>query len=91
MLRMASPGRADSRALKKHLLTLVAIVVVLDAIMIGAYYGLDIAGGRHNGTGTIGVLWGYGSRVELIAAEPDAVVDSMEALDARLREGGCSS
>ena len=29
--------------MKKLLLTLVAIVVVLDAIMIGAYYGLDIA------------------------------------------------
>ena len=29
--------------MKKHLLTLVAIVVVLDAAMIGAYYAFDIA------------------------------------------------
>ena len=43
MLRMASPGRANARAMKKHLLTLVATVVVLDAIMVGAYYGFAIA------------------------------------------------
>lgn len=44
----------------------------------------DVAGGRANGTRTIGVLWGYGSRAELVDARPDAIVDSMDALAARV-------
>lgn len=40
----------------------------------------DVVGGRRNGTRTIGVLWGYGSADELTAAEPDALVRSMEEL-----------
>jgi len=42
MLRMATPESANRRAMKKHLLTLVVSVVVLDATMIGVYYGLGI-------------------------------------------------
>lgn len=42
----------------------------------------DILGGRANGTGTIGVLWGYGSEEELTKAEPDGIVDSMGSLSA---------
>lgn len=38
MERMPAPTSPNARALKKHLLTLVLSVVVLDAIMIGAYY-----------------------------------------------------
>jgi phosphoglycolate phosphatase len=42
----------------------------------------DIVGGRANGTGTIGVSWGFGSEEELIKVEPDIVVDSMSKLSA---------
>lgn len=42
----------------------------------------DITGGRASGTGTIGVLWGYGSEEELAKAKPDVVVDSMATLSA---------
>jgi hypothetical protein len=38
MLRMASPSRANTSQMKRLLLTLVASVVVLDAIMVGIYY-----------------------------------------------------
>jgi phosphoglycolate phosphatase len=44
----------------------------------------DIRGGRANGTGTIGVLWGYGSEAELRKAEPDVIVDSMAGLSAHV-------
>jgi phosphoglycolate phosphatase len=44
----------------------------------------DILGGRANGTGTIGVLWGYGSEEELRNAEPDIIVDSMAGLSAHV-------
>jgi phosphoglycolate phosphatase len=44
----------------------------------------DIVGGRANGTGTIGVLWGYGSQEELTLSEPDFIVDSMADLLARV-------
>lgn len=42
----------------------------------------DIAGGRANGTGTIGVLWGFGCEEELMNAEPDFIVNSMAGLSA---------
>lgn len=43
-------------------------------IMVGDRHS-DISGGRHNGIRTIAVTWGYGSRAELEAAEPDAIID----------------
>lgn len=42
MLRMASPGRANTSQMKKLLLTLVVSVVVLDAAMIGIYYAFHV-------------------------------------------------
>ena len=42
MERMPAPTSPKARALKKHLLTLVLSVVVLDAIMIGAYYTFHV-------------------------------------------------
>jgi phosphoglycolate phosphatase len=47
----------------------------------------DIVGGRGNRTGTIGVLWGYGSKEELTRAKPDIIVESMARLSAYV--GGC--
>ena len=40
----------------------------------------DILGARANGMGAVGVTWGYGSRAELEAANPQAVVSSMAEL-----------
>jgi phosphoglycolate phosphatase len=37
----------------------------------------DMAGGRANGTRTIGVLWGYGTEGEIKNARPNIVVDSI--------------
>jgi len=36
----------------------------------------DIIGGQENGIGTIGVTWGYGSRIELEEAKAEKIVDS---------------
>ena len=44
----------------------------------------DIAGGRANGTRTIGVLCGYGLEEEIRNARPELVVDSMPVLLAAL-------
>lgn len=44
----------------------------------------DIVGARANGLKAIGVLWGYGSRNELIQAAPDHCVASMDELRAHL-------
>jgi phosphoglycolate phosphatase len=40
----------------------------------------DIVGGRRNGTRTLGVLWGFGSRQELTDAAPDGLAESTDAL-----------
>lgn len=40
----------------------------------------DILGGRANGTGTVGVLWGYGGELELQDAGPDHLARSMATL-----------
>lgn len=44
MLRMTAPPTRSptARALRKHVLTLLVSVIVLDAVMIGIYYGLDV-------------------------------------------------
>jgi len=46
----------------------------------------DVAGARANGVPAIGVLWGYGSREELVAAGPDALVEQVPELAACARE-----
>jgi phosphoglycolate phosphatase len=37
---------------------------------------VDIEGARANGLGTVGVLWGHGTRVKLVAAGPDRLLES---------------
>src|SRR5215212_3656576 len=49
------------------------------AVMIGDR-SYDIVGARHNGVVAVGVLWGYGSREELVDAGADTVVGSMAEL-----------
>lgn len=46
-----------------------------DAIMIGDRRE-DIVAGRQNGCRTLGVLYGYGSRSELVEAGADELVES---------------
>lgn len=48
-------------------------------IMIGDRHS-DISGGRANGIRTIAVTWGYGSRAELEASEPDVIIDRPDQL-----------
>jgi phosphoglycolate phosphatase len=50
-------------------------------IMVGDRHS-DITGGRAHGLRTIAVTWGYGSREELVATDPDAVIDKPEELPA---------
>ncbi|GAB3928954.1 phosphoglycolate phosphatase [Microlunatus endophyticus] len=48
-------------------------------IMIGDRHS-DISGGHSNGLRTIAVSWGYGSRAELEASEPDVIIDRPDQL-----------
>jgi phosphoglycolate phosphatase len=48
-------------------------------IMVGDRHS-DITGGREHGLHTIAVTWGYGSRAELEASEPDAIIDRPDQL-----------
>ncbi len=54
-----------------------------DCVMIGDREH-DIHAARANGARALAVLWGYGSRAELEAAGPDAIVASPEALPSAL-------
>lgn len=49
-------------------------------IMVGDRHS-DITGGRDHRMATIAVSWGYGTRAELISAEPDLIVDRPEELE----------
>ena len=55
-----------------------------DACMVGDR-SHDIIGARAHGVATIGVLWGYGSEVELRAAGADSLACTMTDVRARLR------
>ncbi|MFT7285991.1 MAG: phosphoglycolate phosphatase [Halieaceae bacterium] len=50
-----------------------------EAVMIGDRK-FDIAGARHHGMRSIGVLWGYGSERELQEAGADSICDNPERL-----------
>ena len=45
----------------------------------------DMIGALKNSVGTIGVLWGYGSRNELVNAGADKLVDTPAALMAAIQ------
>ncbi|WP_168207487.1 HAD family hydrolase [Microlunatus elymi] len=50
-------------------------------IMVGDRHS-DISGGRAEGLRTIAVSWGYGSRDELLASDPDVIIDRPDELPA---------
>ena len=77
-----------TRANKTELIAHILAAEGLDSqttIMIGDR-AVDIEGGINNGTRTIGVLWGYGSHEELLAAGPDHIVRSAQELQRRIDE-----
>jgi phosphoglycolate phosphatase len=61
----------DKRELVRHLLARERLDVG-DTVMVGDREG-DVVAARANGVRSIGVLWGYGSRAELLEAGADAV------------------
>ena len=54
-------------------------IIDIDAVMIGDR-GVDIAAARTNGLNSIGILWGFGSREELVAAGPTHLASDVAAL-----------
>lgn len=68
----------DKAALVAHLLARERLAGG-DCVMIGDREH-DVRAAKANGAAAIGVLWGYGSRVELEAAGADAVVDAPAGL-----------
>ncbi len=55
-------------------------------VMVGDRH-YDVTGGRQNGIDTIGVLYGYGSREELVAAGATHIAESVDALQRILLPG----
>lgn len=73
-----SGENTDKRELIREVLLHEAIAPA-DACMVGDR-AQDIVGARHNRVEAIGVLWGYGSEEELLAAGPRRIVSSMNEL-----------
>jgi phosphoglycolate phosphatase len=73
-----SGENTDKRELIREVL-LQEAVAPEDACMVGDR-AQDIVGARHNGVEAVGVLWGYGSEEELLAAGPRRIVSSMAEL-----------
>jgi phosphoglycolate phosphatase len=75
--------RNDKGDLIAHLLSREAIPAA-ETVMIGDRYH-DIVGARRNGVGAYGVLWGYGTRMELEKAGAVACLESPADLTARFQ------
>ena len=85
-----APTMDDKRDGKGHLVNELLTSNELDhraSAMIGDR-DRDIAGGRDNGVTAIGVLWGYGTRQELISSGAEFLVESPKDL---LEVLGCST
>ena len=70
--------RSDKAELIRHVLSAQGIDAA-EAIMVGDRRH-DVAGARANEVRAIGVLWGYGSREELLTAGADALLQSVHEL-----------
>lgn len=68
--------RANKGELIAHIL---ASENIVSAVMVGDREH-DIHGAKTNGLSTVGVLWGYGSRQELIASGADRLADTPDHL-----------
>jgi len=69
---------ADKRDLLAHVLRAESLASI-DTVMVGDR-AHDVLGARANGLFSVGVLWGYGSREELVAAGAGALCDAPRAL-----------
>lgn len=77
--------RADKRHLISYILERESIAPA-SAIMVGDR-AQDIRGARSNGLGSVGVLWGYGSREELEQAGADRIIELPGQLTGALSPG----
>jgi phosphoglycolate phosphatase len=77
-----SGARTNKAELLAHVLA-VADIDPARARMIGDR-SFDVLGARANGVRALGVLWGYGSRAELVAAGAEKVYESVALLGADL-------
>jgi phosphoglycolate phosphatase len=73
-------ANADKKDLLAHLLRVESLPPT-DTVVVGDR-AHDILGARANGLFSVGVLWGYGSREELVLAGADALCDEPKALGA---------
>ena len=78
-------GRFEDKAeLLEHLLSAEGIAAN-EALMVGDR-AVDVFAARANGVRSIGVLWGYGSEVELTDADADMLCRTPSELDAHLSQ-----
>lgn len=75
----AQEGVVDKSAIIAATRTALGDPPAEDMIMIGDRHS-DITGGRANGLRTVAVTWGYGSRGELEACQPDLIIDHPDQL-----------
>jgi phosphoglycolate phosphatase len=75
--------RTEKGALIRHVL--VAESLSPQTVLMVGDRAHDVVGARENGVACVAVAWGYGSREELDAAEPDGIVDTMTELVGYLR------
>ena len=73
-------SRSDKGELIDHALSLYGLAAT-QTVMIGDRRD-DIIGARRAGTGSVGVLWGFGSRAELLEAGAGGLCESPEQLPA---------
>jgi len=72
-------GRFDKKAeLIRHIFNTLALVFD-DTVMVGDRKE-DIMAGKENGTGTIGVTYGYGSQLEISNAAPEHIFTSPQEI-----------
>ena len=74
--------REDKRDLLAHLLPHHGLAAS-EAAMIGDR-GADMVAARHHGVRAVGVLWGYGTRDELVGAGAESLCESPARLRAVL-------
>ena len=80
-------GRFDDKAeLLAHLLATERLAAG-DVVMVGDR-GADVAAARTNGVRSIGVLWGYGLREELLEAGADVICSAPRDLPAAIAAAG---
>ena len=76
--------RTEKGALIRHVLEAEGLAP-RTVVMVGDRVH-DVIGARENGVVCVAVRWGFGSREELDAADPDAIADTVAELVALLRD-----